>query len=510
MVLHQLQTWIYPLSLDRWEDHPDSLHLILRAPNEFSATWINEHYKKTIEQAAGAMTSRLVVLQIVVAPPSGPVSLERIATPESAKKNRAKNWVRAKSAPRTVSEMSTIQEEGWLSQGKSCHVAPLSAPAAAVKVIHDSHGPHESRESRESHDSRNKGPRLQSVSVPLQGNHHNEGLDNRYVFETFVVGSSNQFAHASAIAVAEQPGKVYNPLFLYSPPGLGKTHLLHAIGNRLLARQPDAKVLYLSAERFVNELIDALQHRKMHDFRSRYRDSFDLLLIDDIQFIAGKKNTEEEFFHTFNALHGLRRQIVISSDRPPRDIEGLEERIRTRFEWGLVADMSPPEMETRIAILKNKAQQDDIYLPDDAAVFLATYVKSNIRELEGVLIRLQAKASLAGTEISREMVEQELAVYLPPTGKTLTVEAIQTAVAKYYRIKMSDFKSNTRSAYVVLPRQIAMFLVRKYTSLGFKEIGEYFGGRDHTTILHACQKIEKASGMDPTVKLAVEGVQNLL
>ena len=220
--------------------------------------------------------------------------------------------------------------------------------------------------------------------------------DPRYNFDSFVVGASNQFAHASAVAVAEQPGGQYNPLFLYSPPGLGKTHLLHAIGNRLIAYNPKARVAYLSAEKFVNELIDSLQHRRMPQFRSKYRDSYDMILIDDIQFIAGKNTSEEEFFHTFNALHSSKRQIIVTSDRPPKEIEGLEERVRTRFEWGLVADISPPEIETRIAILKGKAERDDIYLPDDVATFLASHIKSNVRELEGVLIRLQAQALLRG------------------------------------------------------------------------------------------------------------------
>jgi chromosomal replication initiator protein len=340
---------------------------------------------------------------------------------------------------------------------------------------------------------------------------YQSGLDSRYIFDNFVVGASNQFAHASTVVVAEHPGKQYNPLFLYSPPGLGKTHLLHAVGNRLLAINPGARVLYISAERFVNELIESLQHRKMQEFRSKYRDSFDLLLIDDIQFIAGKNTSEEEFFHTFNTLYSNKRQIIVSSDRPPKEIKGLEERVRTRFEWGLVVDISPPEIETRIAILKSKAEKDDIYLPDDAAVFLATHVKSNIRELEGVLIRLQAKASMAGTEISLEMVEQELKNYAPnSTAKKYTVEAIQSAVAKHYQIKINELKSSVRSSSIVLPRQIAMFLVRKYTSLGLKEIGSYFGGKDHSTILHACQKIEKAIANNTEIKDAVEKVQNLL
>jgi chromosomal replication initiator protein len=325
-----------------------------------------------------------------------------------------------------------------------------------------------------------------------------------------VVGASNQFAHASAIAVAEQPARQYNPLFLYSPPGLGKTHLLHAIGNHLIAHNPNARVAYLSAEKFVNEMIESLQHRRMPQFRSKYRDSYDMILIDDIQFIAKKNSSEEEFFHTFNALHSSKRQIIVTSDRAPKEIEGLEERIRTRFEWGLVADISPPEIETRIAILKTKAERDDIYLPDDVATFLATHIKSNVRELEGVLIRLQAQASLTGAEISLEMAKHELRNMVPEDGSNFTIESIQNAVAKHYRLRVQDLKSTTRIRTIALPRQIAMFLIRKYTGIGFKEIGHYFGGKDHTTILHACTKIESNLETDPLIREAVESIQNLL
>jgi chromosomal replication initiator protein len=363
--------------------------------------------------------------------------------------------------------------------------------------------------SQSSHSSNQSGS---STGVVLHtGSRSNQdNPDLRYTFDNFVVGASNQFAHATAVAVAEQPARQYNPLFLYSPPGLGKTHLLHAIGNRLVAHNPNARVAYLSAEKFVNELIDSLQHRRMPQFRAKYRDSFDMILIDDIQFIAGKNTSEEEFFHTFNALHSSKRQIFVSSDRPPKEIEGLEERVRTRFEWGLVADISPPEIETRIAILKSKAERDDIYLPDDVATFLASYIKSNVRELEGVLIRLQAQASLTGAEISLEMAKHELRTAVPTEGSNYTIEAIQNAVAKHYHLKIIDLKSVTRVRTIALPRQIAMYLIRKYTGLGFKEIGLYFGKKDHTTILHACSKIDAGLEGDPQIREAVEAIQNLL
>jgi chromosomal replication initiator protein len=347
---------------------------------------------------------------------------------------------------------------------------------------------------------------IQTGSRPVNDN----PVDARYTFENFVVGASNQFAHASAVAVAEQPAKQYNPLFLYSPPGLGKTHLLHAIGNHLLAKKPNGRMAYLSAEKFVNELIDSLQHRRMPQFRNKYRDSYDVILIDDIQFIAGKNTSEEEFFHTFNALYSSKRQIVVTSDRPPKEIEGFDERIRTRFEWGLVADIIPPEIETRIAILKAKAERDDIYLPDDVATFLASHIKSNVRELEGVLIRLQAQASLTGAEISLEMAKQELRAAIPEEGSHITVESVQNAVAKHFHLKISELKATSRARSVTVPRQIAMYLVRKYTGLGYKEVGGYFGGKDHTTVMHACRKVEAELETEASIREAVEGIQNLL
>lgn len=360
-------------------------------------------------------------------------------------------------------------------------------------------------------------PPQENLESPPQGiviaagsrNSSEIALDHRYTFSNFVVGASNQFAHASAIAVAEKPATQYNPLFIYSPPGLGKTHLLHAVGNYMLSKEPNTRVAYLSAETFVNELVESIR-RNASQFRTKYRESFDVLLIDDIQFIAGKKATEEEFFHTFNALHGSRRQIVVTSDRPPKEIHGLEERIRTRFEWGLVADIQPPEIETRIAILKTKAERDDIYLPDDVALFIATHVKSNVRELEGLLIRLQAQASISGAEISLEMCKQELKASLPEDGSLITVETIQTVVAKHFQIRVQDLKSTSRNKNVALPRQIAMFLVRKYTGMGLKDIGQFFGGKDHSTILHACNKIESGFDTDSEIRDAVENIQNLL
>jgi chromosomal replication initiator protein len=285
---------------------------------------------------------------------------------------------------------------------------------------------------------------------------------------------------------------------------------LHAIANQVIAHNPTMRVCYISAESFMNELIESIQHQKMPGFRAKYRDGYDVLLIDDVQFIAGKTSTEEEFFHTFNALHAAKKQIVISSDRPPKDIEKLEERIRTRFEWGLVSDIQPPEIETRIAILKAKAERDDVYLPDDVATFLATHVKNNVRALEGVLVKLKAQASLTGAEISLEMAKSELKSSIPEENSQITVETIQSTVAKYFQIKVQDLKSTSKKRTSSLPRQIAFYLVRKYTGLGFKEIGLYFGGKDHSTVVYGCDQIERAIESDPEIRNTVESIQNLL
>jgi chromosomal replication initiator protein len=350
-----------------------------------------------------------------------------------------------------------------------------------------------------------------SSQLPLNDLYVNkdDGLNPRYTFENFVVGSGNELAYAACQAVAAEPGTKYNPLFLYGGAGIGKTHLIQAVGNAILEHRPEARVVYISSEQFVQEFVDALRFKKNTDFAGYYR-SADVLIIDDIQFFAGKEKIQEEFFHTFNALHSSKRQIVLTSDRPPKEIEGLEERLRTRFEWGLIADITPPEIETRIAILKAKAERDDIYLPDEVATFLATYIKSNVRELEGVLIKLQAHASLTGAELSLELAKQQLKLVVPEQGSNYTIESIQTAVARHFRLKAADFKSNSKQRSVARPRQIAMYLIRKYTSLGFKEIGHYFGNRDHTTIMHACREIEKKIESEQDVKDAVEAIQNLL
>lgn len=315
------------------------------------------------------------------------------------------------------------------------------------------------------------------------------GLNQRYTFDSFVVGSNNRFAHAASMAVSDTPAKAYNPLFIYGGVGLGKTHLMHAIGHRVLAKTPKAKILYISSEEFTNQLIGAIQNRSTPKFRERYR-SVDVLLIDDIHFIAGKESTQEEFFHTFNALYDAHKQIVVSSDRPPKEIQALEERLVSRFEWGLVTDIQPPDFETRIAILKKKSEKETIALPEDIFYFLAEKIKSNIRELEGALIRVVAYAKLIGGDVSVDLAKEVLKDMIIEGEKKVTIDLIQRRVSEYFDIKLSDMRAKKRSKAVAYPRQIAMYLARQLTDFSLPEIGDQFGGRDHTTVIHAYDKIE--------------------
>ena len=330
-------------------------------------------------------------------------------------------------------------------------------------------------------------------------------LNPRYRFETFVVGSCNQFAHAACMAVAEGPAKAYNPLFIYGGVGLGKTHLLHALGNSTSKQWPEAKVAYLSSEQFTNEVINSIRYDRMLDFRNRYR-GVDMLLIDDIQFIAGKERTQEEFFHTFNTLYEAHKQIVLSSDRYPKEMPTLEERLRSRFEWGLIADLQPPDLETKIAILKRKAESDGILLPDEVAFLLGTCIKTNVRELEGSLIRLGAFSSLTGQPITMDLAKKVLKDAIEERKQFVSVEEIQKVVADRFRLRPIELKSKRRTKALVLPRQITMYLCREITKMSFPEIGRHFGGKDHTTVMHACRQIEKKTEADGAMKQMVDSM----
>ncbi|MCX5975795.1 MAG: chromosomal replication initiator protein DnaA [Coprothermobacterota bacterium] len=331
----------------------------------------------------------------------------------------------------------------------------------------------------------------------------------RYTFESFVVGASNRFAHAACLAVANAPGRAYNPLFVYGGVGLGKTHLLQAIGNHILEAAPQLKVIFLSSEKFTNDVINGIRDHRMGNFRDHYR-TVDVILIDDIQFIAGKESTQEEFFHTFNALHDESKQIILTSDKPPREIHTLEDRLRSRFEWGLLADVQRPDLETRIAILKKKTESESIEVPAEVLSYVADNITSNIRELEGALIRILAYASLYNQEIDLSMTMYVLKDLIPVTTRPLSVAEIQKAVAGYFQIPTEVLLAKKRSRDVVIPRHIAMYLARELTDFSLPQLGESFGGRDHTTVLYACDKIKTEKEADINLQTALDEIRKLL
>jgi chromosomal replication initiator protein len=331
------------------------------------------------------------------------------------------------------------------------------------------------------------------------------GLSSRYTFQSFVVGNSNQFAQAACQAVAELPSKAYNPLFIYGGVGLGKTHLLHAVGHEIARLYPAMRLLYLSSERFTNDLINAIRYDRTAEFRAKYR-TIDLLLIDDVQFISGKERTQEEFFHTFNDLYEARKQIVVSSDSAPKEIPEIEERLRSRFEWGLIADIQPPDFETRVAILKKKAEIERVRLPDDVAYLIASRIKANIREIEGSLTRMIAFCSLTGREMSVDLAQEVLSELWGEEDRIITVEHIQRKASEFFGIKPSDMRAKNRTKAVALPRQIAMFLARQLTHQSLAEIGRAFGGKDHTTVLHAVDKIQGMLREDPKFKKTIDSL----
>ena len=342
-----------------------------------------------------------------------------------------------------------------------------------------------------------------------QNSYPNSTLNPKYTFDSFVVGNSNRFAHAAALAVAEAPANAYNPLFIYGGVGLGKTHLMQAIANEILVNNRNANILYVTSEKFTNQLINAIKDGKNEMFRNKYR-NIDVLLIDDIQFIAGKEMIQEEFFHTFNTLHENGKQVIISSDRPPKDIKLLQDRLKSRFEWGLIADISNPDYETRLAILRKKAQLDNIIIDDEILSDIATKIDSNIRELEGILNKLIANASLTNGQITIEMAEKAINDVVTKKDKVLSLELIQETIAKYFNITVEELKGVKRSNDVTFPRQIAMYLCRNVAQLSLTKIGEGFGKRDHTTVIHACTKIEKEIQNNLSTKRIVESVKNIL
>src|SRR3989454_1003233 len=346
------------------------------------------------------------------------------------------------------------------------------------------------------------------IGFPAQGKLDFDSIDNtlnpKYTFDTFVVGSSNQFAHAAALAVGENPSKAYNPLFLYGGVGLGKTHLMHAIGHMIKLNNKQLRLTYISSEKFTNDVINAIRYDKMLSFKERYRNN-DVLLIDDIQFIAGKERTQEEFFHTFNSLYDTQKQIVISADCPPRQIPTIEERLHSRFEWGLIADIQPPDLETKVAIIKKKAERQGVTIPDNVALYIASKIKSNIRELEGALIRLIAFCSLKSSEITLQIAQETLHEILGVDEKSVTIEMIQKTIADHFNMRVQELKAKNNSKSVALPRQICMYLCKKLTGASLPQIGREFGDKHHTTVLHSINKITELIQHDRELGKQIQG-----
>lgn len=444
----QFNTWIRPLQTD-----VSDRTLYLFAPNRFVMDWVSQRYLKRINELVNEIES---------------------------------------------SDVETVELSIGSSRRKPAAQSNSSDTAPAVK-------------GRGKKVSSNKESSTTKVSIAGKADKnssikHHSGLNRAFTFDTFVEGKSNQLARAAAMQVAENPGGAYNPLFIYGGVGLGKTHLMHAVGNYLMKQNPDAKVVYLHSERFVADMVKALQMNAINEFKRFYR-SVDALLIDDIQFFAAKERSQEEFFHTFNALLESEQQMILTCDRYPKEIKGLEERLKSRFGWGLTVAVEPPELETRVAILLKKADQANIHLPRDAAFFIAQKIRSNVRELEGALKRVIASAHFTGKEITTEFVRESLKDLLAIQDKLISIDNIQRTVAEYYKIKMADMLSKRRNRSVARPRQVAMALAKELTNHSLPEIGDSFGGRDHTTVLHACRKVSELRELSSDIR---EDYKNLL
>lgn len=444
----QFNTWIRPLQTDVRDNT-----LRLLAPNRFVMDWVSQRYLKRINELVSQFDS------------SGEVNVE-------------------------------------LSIGSSRSV--VSEPKQEHGEVRSKNPQKQERPTKESTGNRFGVPSGKQESTKTIK--HHSGLNRAFTFDTFVEGKSNQLARAAAMQVAENPGCAYNPLFIYGGVGLGKTHLMHAVGNHMVKQNPDAKVVYLHSERFVADMVKALQMNAINDFKRFYR-SVDALLIDDIQFFAAKERSQEEFFHTFNALLESEQQMILTCDRYPKEIKGLEERLKSRFGWGLTVAVEPPELETRVAILLKKAAQANIHLPREAAFFIAQKIRSNVRELEGALKRVIASAHFTGKEITTEFVRESLKDLLAIQDKLISIDNIQRTVAEYYKIKMADMLSKRRSRSVARPRQVAMALAKELTNHSLPEIGDSFGGRDHTTVLHACRKVAELREVNSDIR---EDYKNLL
>lgn len=463
----QYNTWIRPLKLkyfdadnERFNDPSNDDVIELLAPNRFVEDWVKSKFLNRIEELFHQLSGNGVVLGISASPANAPQYKQQSEFVSNS----------SNSEPSSTETPSIIQNPSDLD------AAPVEAPA----IIRS------------------------AAETSLRTN-----LNNEFTFDSFVEGKSNQLAFAAAQQVAENPGGSYNPLFIYGGVGLGKTHLMHAVGNALRAKKPNAKIVYLHSERFVADMVKALQLKAIDEFKRFYR-SVDALLIDDIQFFSGKERSQEEFFHTYNALLEGGQQMILTSDRYPKEIDGVEERLKSRFGWGLTVAVEPPELETRAAILINKAEQSGVHLSKDAAFFIAQRIRSNVRELEGALKRVMAHAQFTRRPIDIDLIRESLKDLLALQDKLITVDNIQRVVADYYQLKMSDLLSRRRSRSVARPRQVAMSIAKELTNHSLPEIGEAFGGRDHTTVLHACRKVKELEGADREVQRDLKNLYRTL
>jgi chromosomal replication initiator protein len=455
-------TWFKPI---QFEGIDNSHRIIrLRAPNQVVKDWVNINYTKLVDQS---LTECSLAGYAVV-------------------------WVVEEK------KLTPLLSQSASAQVEPAAGSPCDARSNSAAVNHYQDTRYESTQ------------QLKVAPNPIDSMATEPSLSQKYTYDSFVVGSCNQFAHAASLAVAEAPGKTYNPLYLYGGVGLGKTHLMHACGNAIKQRNSQLRLCYLSSEKFMNELINAIRYDKTQSFREKYR-SVDVLLIDDVQFMAGKERTQEEFFHTFNSLYEQQKQIVISSDCPPREIPTLEERLHSRFEWGLIADIEPPDLETKVAILKRKAEMIGVIMPDDVALFIATRVKNNVRELEGSLIRLVAISSLRGDPISKTLAQDAIRnIASEEESGVIVILQIQKAVAGHYRLTVEELVAKNNARQFSLPRQIAMYLCKRLTKHSYPEIGRAFGGKHHTTVIHSVEKIESLIRYDSTLQKIVGDISETL
>ncbi len=505
---HNFESWFKNIAFH----HQEGRVAHLEVDDEFFKAWIEENYIDLIEESLSVVSATRMRVVIHIAGQLPPHEERRLELPIS-EPMAARELRRAYPTPVPAPVPVPTPRDPQASIFATIPEPPVTAPEPQpVPSVPPAATPPARAElgSLQIEQPAPSSPAITAPRLSLEERIKAAGLNPRYSFDEFVVGPSNQFTHAACVSIARSPGANYNPLFIFGGVGLGKTHLLQAVGIEILKQNPEMRVINLSSEEFMNQLINGLRQRDMNAFRAQYRNNCDVLLIDDIQFIGGKDSTQEEFFHTFNALHQTGKQIVITSDKPPKDLPGIEERLQSRFSWGLIADVQPPEIETRLAILEKKAEDDGLMLDKEVGMLLASSIRSNVRELEGTLVRLGAQASLMNHPITLDMARQHLRRMNIEQSRTITVERVITVVADYFNISGSDIRGSRRTRTISEPRQYAMYLARKLTDHSYPEIGRLFGGKDHTTVLAACRKLEKHVETNGTMAGTVTELQALL